>query len=89
MLNSESHPVAWALFIDELADASEHLGQLIAQMSSLGQIDEIDFAIQLGHVYAHLNRAWNGRNDPSDVDDATEQQRADLTKFPDDLEPVG
>jgi hypothetical protein len=47
---------------------------------------EAEFATYLGHVYAHLNRAWNGRNLAAE---ATDEQRIQFTQFPTDLLPVG
>ena len=90
MINPESEPVAWAMLMYELSDASEHLSALIAQLSDGNStIDEEDFAVQIGHIYAHLNRAWNGRNDPQGIANPTDEQRAGLTSFPIDLEPCG
>jgi hypothetical protein len=89
MITSESNPVAWALFLHELSDAAEHLRNLIAQMAADGEMDEVDFSIQLGHAYAHLNRAWNGRNNPQATTNPTDEERAILTCFPTDLQPVG
>ena len=74
----------------ELSDASEHLSDLIAHLSGgKSPIDEEDLAVQIGHIYAHLNRAWNGRNDPHGMTNPTDEQRAVLTSFPIDLEPCG
>lgn len=49
------------MLLYELADAHDHLGALLAQMQAAGDIDERDFAVQMGHVFAHLSRAWHGR----------------------------
>jgi hypothetical protein len=87
MTNAE-HPVAWAMLMDELVDAREHLGALIGQMAAEGAIDESDFRVQLGHVFAHLNRAWHGRDDTR-LDDVSGELHAERSKFPDDLAPVG
>ena len=58
MINNSTNSVEWALLIYELDDASEHLANLSRKMANQGAIDSEDFAIQLGHIYAHLNRAW-------------------------------
>jgi hypothetical protein len=50
---------------------------------------EEDFGVQIGHIFAHLNRAWNGRNDPQGMKNPTDEQRSVLTSFPIDLEPCG
>ncbi len=86
MINSDASPVSWVLLIDELAEAQEHLDKLIAQMRDEGSVDEEDFAVQLGHVYAHLNRAWHSRDLTSQI---TDDQWSSYSQFPTDLEPVG
>ncbi len=88
MLSQEEHPVAWAMLGYELADAHEHLGALLAQMQAAGGIGEEDFAIQLGHVFAHLNRAWHGRKDPK-LDAIPYEEHAARSHYPTDLSPVG
>lgn len=88
MLSREEHPVAWALLAYELADARDHLGALIDQMQATGGIDEDEFAVQLGHVFAHLSRAWHGRGDVQ-LDNITREQHAERSRFPSDLSPVG
>ncbi|MBX6315417.1 MAG: hypothetical protein IRY99_21275 [Isosphaeraceae bacterium] len=72
----------------ELSDAREHLGALIARMQADGRIEESDFAVQLGHVFAHLNRAWHGRGDPQ-LDTVPDEELAARSQYPADLPPVG
>ena len=88
MLSQNEHPVAWAMFEYELGDAHEHLGALINKMHSAGGMDEDEFAVHLGHVFAHLNRAWHGRNDPN-LDTETDEESAERSQHPSDLSPVG
>ena len=88
MLSQEEHPVAWAMLVYELADAHEHLGALIAQLQAAGGADETEFAVHLGHVFAHLNRAWHGRDDPH-LDAVPDEQHAERSRYPSDLPPVG
>lgn len=86
VINQADNNLAWALLMDELDDAKEHLTDLTNQMATTGRIDEADFATCLGHVYAHLNRAWHRRNQTCE---STDEQRAQFTQFPQDLSPVG
>lgn len=65
--------------------AAVHLGELIRGLSEDPDYSEGDLRVQLGHVYAHLNRAWFRRNVAEDFPE-TEWDTA--TKFPGDLEPV-
>ena len=86
MINFNDHPVAWALLAYELSDARDHLDALVTQMANDKVIDEIDFRIQVGHIYSHLNRAWHGRDDQrEDVSQAEWEQRS---RFPTDITPV-
>ena len=88
MLTNNEHPTAWAMLIDELSDAHEQLGSLITRMTTAGAIDETDYSVQLGHVFAHLNRAWHGRDDVG-LEDVSQELREQRSKFPVDLFPVG
>lgn len=85
MITRETNPVGWALLLYELADAHEHLGNLIKEMSEDSEYSEPNLRIDLGHVYAHLNRAWFRRNVPEDF---PESEWDTASSFPDDLEPV-
>ena len=90
MIDREHSPVGWVLLMHELDDAHEHLGNLLKHMQERSDFDEIEFRIELGHVYAHLNRAWFRRNVHEDFA-ASERDAAweIATQFPTDLEPVG
>jgi len=86
MINGKDHPVEWALLAYELDDAIEHLQALSKDFIPNGDIDETDFEVKLGHVYAHLNRAWNSRNRIGESD----QEQLELeSRFPTDLYPYG
>jgi hypothetical protein len=86
MLNRDADPVAWTQFMYELEDAHEHLGNLIALLTSGQQIDDTHFAVDLGHVYAHLNRAWHSKNETNQISD---ENWPKYTEFPTDVRPVG
>lgn len=87
VINQENNPVGWAMLITELDEAREHLEALVDQMSDAGAIDEYaEFAVDLGHVYAHLNRAWHSRNQEEGIGD---EQWAPYSQFPKDLKPIG
>ena len=85
MINPKDNPVGWSLLLDELRDAHEHLGDLLKEISDGGDYSEEELGVFLGHVYAHLNRAWFRRNVPEDFPDS-EWDAA--SGFPGDLEPV-
>ena len=86
MINGKDHPVEWAMLSYELADAIEHLQSLSDEIVPNGSIDDADFEVQLGHVFAHLNRAWNSRNRKGE---ASDKQRELETQFPTDISPIG
>ena len=86
MINQTDNPVQWALLLYELDDAKEHLESLIGQMAKEGTIDEEDYAVQLGHLFAHLNRNWNARNLGREL---TREEHERYSRFPNDLEPIG
>ena len=57
MINRKDNPVSWSLLLMGLDEAREHLENLINEMNEAGAVDDSHFSINLGHVYAHLNRA--------------------------------
>jgi hypothetical protein len=84
MIDKKLQPVEWAAFMYELDDAREHLTKLIADLESTRDYGEDKLRIDLGHVYAHLNRAWRSSAKPL-VDEDWES----ASLFPDDLTPIG
>ncbi|MGE0144385.1 MAG: hypothetical protein AB7I19_11400 [Planctomycetota bacterium] len=86
MINQKDNPAAWAMLVHGLDDASEHLAQLVRELTTKEGYGEEEFRIDLGHVYAHLNRAWNSRNITADL---TDEEWEQCTEFPKDLDPVG
>jgi hypothetical protein len=86
MIKREDHPVAWAMLNYELADAHEHLGNLLKDLSEDSEYSEESFRVDLGHVYAHLNRAWYQHSIPRELS-RSEWEAA--SEYPSDLDPVG
>ena len=85
MVNSKQNPLEWNQLMSELEDAHEHLGSLIKQMESAGQIDIEGYSIDIAHIYAHLNRAWNSREFKGEMSD---EQWEIFRSFPQDIEPL-
>lgn len=85
MINPESNPVEWALMMMDLDETREHLNTLIQEMSECGYIDEESFAVDLGHIYAHLNRIWFSRKGAK-VDESNWDK---ASMYPTDLKVVG
>lgn len=86
MIDNEKNPVEWALMLFDLDEARKHLEDLIDQMSRDKGIEEEDFAVGLGHVFAHLNRNWNSRKLEGPI---PENEWSAYSQFPTDLDPVG
>jgi hypothetical protein len=85
MISKETAPEAWVTLMYELEDAQEHLTSLISKMNSDTEYDEVNLRIDLGHVFSHLNRAWNRRDASGDTDEENWQRDS---QFPTDLEPT-
>jgi hypothetical protein len=89
MVSKTEDYVAWVSLVQELDDAREHLVDLLREMTEDPAFDEGDLRIRLGHVFSHLNRAWNTRNATSpQVTDPSPEQWEAWSRFPTDLEPV-
>ncbi len=86
MINEEKNPVEWAMLQYELDDARDHLETLLQDMSESADFTDEDFAAHSGHIFAHLNRAWNTRGVDSEL---TSDQTDATSHFPTDLKPVG
>ncbi|MDR2013395.1 MAG: hypothetical protein LBQ20_10275 [Rhodanobacter sp.] len=85
MINRNDNSVGWAMLLHDLEDAHEHLGNLIKEISSSTEYEEPELRMDLGHVYAHLSRAWRRRHV---TEDFTESEWVAAGAFPDDLEPI-
>lgn len=86
MINGKDNPVEWAMMAYELEDAIEHLKEISNLFEPEGEVDEVEFSVYLGHVYAHLNRIWNSRNHVGEVDQTLHDK---FNLFPADIEPCG
>jgi hypothetical protein len=85
MINRQINPVEWSAFMHELEDANEHLAKLIADINADPEYDSANLKVDLGHVFAHLNRAWARREMTRDLTDE-EWERASC--YPNDLDPI-
>jgi polyhydroxyalkanoate synthesis regulator phasin len=86
MIDEKTNPVPWSLLVSGLDDAREHLEKLVGEMAAKGSIEEEELRVALGHVYAHLNRAWHTRDR---IDEVAEKDWVQLGRFPTDVDPVG
>ena len=89
MTDKTADPVAWALFVTELEDAADALATVLREVERDGY-GEPELRVDLGHVYAHLNRAWHSRNATDEAAlGPTDEQEWAWSRFPSDLDPVG
>lgn len=84
MINKKDNYVEWSLLVLELCDAKQHLEKLIDEEIEQKDFDETEFSIAIAHIYSHLNRAWNMRNQTGEL---TPKQWETLSQFPPDIEP--
>ena len=85
MINRTGNPIGWAMLMDELQDAQDHLGDLIHEMEKDPEYGEGNLRVDLGHVFSHLNRAWARRNISEDL---SESEWIEASRFPSDLDPT-
>lgn len=85
MINRDDNPVQWVLLLDELNEAHEHLGKMISELTAQPDYDEARLRVDMGHIMAHLNRAWARRNCTRDL---TDQEWEAFREYPEDLRPI-
>ncbi len=73
-----------ALF--HLAEAREAIESLLAEMRTSPEYDEANFAIDMQHIYWHINSAWNGRHFRPDQEDLTDGLYQSFIQYPADLQ---
>jgi hypothetical protein len=75
----------WVLF--HLAEAADALRQAIEEISDTPDYGDPEFAVDMQHIYHHINTAWNSRNsDPSDVEPGSDALFTAWSQLPVDLE---
>lgn len=82
MINLKENYVEWALWANEINDAKEHLENLINNIDD-DDFDENNLRVELGHIYAHLNRIWNSKDH---VGDMSTKKWEEYSEFPSDIE---
>jgi len=70
-----------------LREAAEELNRTIAEVERNESYDLEEFRVAMGHIYHHLNTAWNGR-DQTDEEFAqcTDESFHRFRKFPTESE---
>ncbi len=57
-----------------LEHAQEALGELIADVKSNRPYDYGEYVVDMGHVYHHLNTAWNARDATKEAADVCSEE---------------
>ena len=61
------------IVLAHLKEAQEELSRTIAEFETDPRYDIGEFAVAMGHVYHHVNVAWNGR-------DASDEQHRECSR---------
>ena len=66
-----------------LQEAKEELDRTIGELTTMAEYASEEFLVAMGHLFHHLNTAWNGRNASPDRTAAEEKVDFDAwRKFP-------
>jgi hypothetical protein len=70
-----------------LREAAEELNRTIAELERKESYDVEEFRVAMGHLYHHLNTAWNGRDQTDDeFAECTDESFGHFRKFPPESE---
>lgn len=69
--------------IFHLKEGLEELEKTLRHLESNNDYSKTDLEMGMGHLYHHLNTAWNGRNQPDEkFNNCTEEDFERYRKFP-------
>ena len=54
-----------SMILFHLKEAREELEEMIEEVATQSDYDIAEFRVAIGHLYHHLNTAWNGRDSTS------------------------
>ena len=75
----------WILF--QLEEGLEQLQQTIEKINSDKEFCEVDFKIDMEHLYHHINTAWNSRlSSSSETKEQSDLDFKTLRQFPIDID---
>jgi hypothetical protein len=70
-----------------LREAAEQLNDTIQSLANDGDYGTEELQVEMGHLYHHLNTAWNGRDQSDEqFEKCTAQDFARFQKFPNESE---
>ena len=68
-----------------LREAQEHLNRMIVEINN-DEVDPEGFAMDMAHLYHHINSAWNSRTIRSLDDPVLHEKFLELAQHPTDLQ---
>jgi hypothetical protein len=76
-----------SVVVFHLREAAEQLKETIHSLESGGEYGIEEFQVEMGHLYQHVNTAWNGR-DQTDAQfaECTDQDFNQFRRFPKESE---
>jgi len=73
-----------------LREAAEELSRTISALESDADYTEAELMLAMGHLYHHLNTAWNARHaTTARIEACSEEDFKAWSQFPDDLPVLG
>ena len=70
-----------------LREAAQQLNETIQSLASDGAYGAEEFQVEMGHLYHHVNTAWNGRHQTEEqFRKCTDADFAQFRKFPNQSE---
>ena len=72
----------WILF--HLREAQAELSDTIKRLESTPPEDDAEFRVAIGHLYTHLNTAWNSRH-ATDAQTVNDEEYSGWREFPTDI----
>ena len=75
------------IVIFHLREAAEELNQTIAEMEKDSDYDSVNLSISMGHLYHHLNTAWNGQHQTDEeFQECSDESFRKFRRFPSEAE---
>ena len=69
-----------------LGEAKEELDRTILEFRDDSEYDDVEFLVAMGHLYHHLNTAWNARDvSPDRAEECSEEDFQSWRQMPTDL----
>ena len=79
-----------AFVLWNLREAAEAATQIVGEMEADSDYSEAEFMVAMGHLYHHLNTAWNARNaSPERTRKCNSRDFRAWSQFPRDLVVLG